>query len=349
MERRLSKKIKLGNTFIGGDSDILVQSMLNIPADNIDASVAQAKELAAAGCQVIRFAIPNEKALDLVEPIKNAVDVPLVADIHFDYRLALGAVERGIDKIRINPGNIGDESRVKAVAQACKAKNIPIRIGVNSGSLEKDILAKYGSPTPEAMVESALYHASLLEKFDFDDIVISIKSSNVETMIKAYELAADRCSYPLHLGVTEAGTERMGLIKSSIGIGSLLTRGIGDTIRVSLTDEPVKEVFAAFDILKAIGLKKDCPYLISCPTCGRTKIDLVSLAKQVEERLKDCKKPIKVAVMGCVVNGPGEAKEADIGIAGGDGNGLIFKKGEILRKVDEKDLLDELMKEIEKL
>ncbi len=349
MERRLSKKIKLGNTFIGGDSDILVQSMLNIPADNIDASVVQAKELAAAGCQVIRFAIPNEKALDLVEPIKNAVDVPLVADIHFDYRLALGAVERGIDKIRINPGNIGDESRVKAVAQACKAKNIPIRIGVNSGSLEKDILAKYGSPTPEAMVESALYHASLLEKFDFDDIVISIKSSNVETMIKAYELAADKCSYPLHLGVTEAGTERMGLIKSSIGIGSLLTRGIGDTIRVSLTDEPVKEVFAAFDILKAIGLKKDCPYLISCPTCGRTKIDLVSLAKQVEERLKDCKKPIKVAVMGCVVNGPGEAKEADIGIAGGDGNGLIFKKGEILRKVDEKDLLDELMKEIEKL
>ena len=349
MERRLSKKVKLGNTFIGGDSDILVQSMLNIPADNIDASVAQAKELAAAGCQVIRFAIPNEKALELVEPIKNAVDVPLVADIHFDYRLALGAVERGIDKIRINPGNIGDESRVKAVAQACKAKNIPIRIGVNSGSLEKDILAKYGSPTPEAMVESALYHASLLEKFDFDDIVISIKSSNVETMIKAYELAADKCSYPLHLGVTEAGTERMGLIKSSIGIGSLLTRGIGDTIRVSLTDEPVKEVFAAFDILKAIGLKKDCPYLISCPTCGRTKIDLVSLAKQVEERLKDCKKPIKVAVMGCVVNGPGEAKEADIGIAGGDGNGLIFKKGEILRKVDEKDLLDELMKEIEKL
>lgn len=349
MERRLSKKIKLGNTFIGGDSDILVQSMLNVPASDVEGSVAQAKELAAAGCQVIRFAIPNEDALSLVEPIKNAVDVPLVADIHFDYRLALGAVERGIDKIRINPGNIGDESRVKAVAKACKEKNIPIRIGVNSGSLEKEILAKYGSPTPEAMVESALYHAALLEKFDFDDIVISIKSSNVETMIKAYELAAEKCSYPLHLGVTEAGTERMGIIKSAIGIGSLLTRGIGDTIRVSLTDEPVKEVFAAFDILKALGLKKDCPYLISCPTCGRTKIDLVSLAKQVEERLKNCKKPIKVAVMGCVVNGPGEAKEADIGIAGGDGNGLIFKKGQILRKVDEKDLLDELMKEIEKL
>lgn len=349
MDRRKSRKIKLGNTYIGGDSDILVQSMLNIPSTDIEGSVNQAKELAAAGCQVIRFAIPNEDALSLVEPIKEAVDVPLVADIHFDYRLALGAVERGIDKIRINPGNIGDESRVKAVADACKAKNIPIRIGVNSGSLEKNILAKYGSPTPEAMVESAMYHASLLEKFDFNDIVISIKSSNVETMIKAYELAAEKCDYPLHLGVTEAGTERMGIIKSSIGIGSLLTRGIGDTIRVSLTDEPVKEVFAAFDILKAIGLKKDCPYLISCPTCGRTRIDLVGLAKQVEERLRDCKKPIKVAVMGCVVNGPGEAKEADIGIAGGDGNGLIFKKGEILRKVDEKDLLDELMKEIEKL
>lgn len=349
MDRRNSRKIKLGNTYIGGDNDILVQSMLNIPSTDIEGSVNQAKELAAAGCQVIRFAIPNEEALNLVEPIKEAVDVPLVADIHFDYRLALGAVERGIDKIRINPGNIGDESRVKAVADACKAKNIPIRIGVNSGSLEKNILAKYGSPTPEAMVESAMYHASLLEKFDFNDIVISIKSSNVETMIKAYELAAEKCDYPLHLGVTEAGTERMGIIKSSIGIGSLLTRGIGDTIRVSLTDAPVKEVFAAFDILKAIGLKKDCPYLISCPTCGRTRIDLVGLAKQVEERLRDCKKPIKVAVMGCVVNGPGEAKEADIGIAGGDGNGLIFKKGEILRKVDEKDLLDELMKEIEKL
>lgn len=349
MERRVSKKIKLGNTFIGGDSDILVQSMLNIPSTDIEGSVSQAKELAAAGCQVIRFAIPNEEALNLIEPIKNAVDVPLVADIHFDYKLALGAVDRGIDKIRINPGNIGDESRVKAVADACKNKNIPIRIGVNSGSLEKEILAKYGSPTPKAMVESALYHARLLEKYDFDDIVISIKSSNVETMINAYELAAESCNYPLHLGVTEAGTERMGIIKSSIGIGSLITRGIGDTIRVSLTDEPVKEVFAGFDILKAIGLKKDSPYLISCPTCGRTRIDLVGLAKQVEERLRDCRKPIKVAVMGCVVNGPGEAREADIGIAGGDGNGLIFKKGEILRKVDEKDLLEELMKEIEKL
>lgn len=349
IERRKTRKYRLGNTYIGGDSPILVQSMLNIPASDIERSVEQAKELASAGCQVIRFAIPNEQALQLIEPIKNAVDVPLVADIHFDYRLAIGAAERGIDKIRINPGNIGDESRVKAVADICKRKQIPIRIGVNSGSLEKHILEKYGSPTPGAMVESALYHASLLEKFNFGDIVISIKSSDVNTMIAAYEIAAEKCDYPLHLGVTEAGTERMGIIKSAVGIGSLLTRGIGDTIRVSLSDEPVKEVFAAFDILKAIGLKNDCPYLISCPTCGRTKIDLIGLAKQVEERLRDCKKPIKVAVMGCVVNGPGEAREADIGIAGGDGCGLIFKKGQVLRKVPENELLDELMKEIDKL
>lgn len=346
---RTSKKIKIGNTFLGGGSPVLVQSMLNVPSTDIKGSVKQAVELEKAGCQIIRFAIPNEEALTLVEPIKKATTVPLVADIHFDYKLALGAAERGIDKIRINPGNIGSEDRVKAVADICKQKGLPIRIGVNSGSLEKHILAKYGSPTPEAMVESALYHASLLEKFDFDDIVISIKSSNVNTMIKAYELAAEKCNYPLHLGVTEAGTERMGIIKSAVGIGSLLTHGIGDTIRVSLTDDPVKEVYAAQDILKAIGLKTDCPYLVSCPTCGRTRIDLVGLAKQVEERLRDCKKPITVAVMGCIVNGPGEAKEADIGVAGGDGCGLIFKKGEILRKVPENELLDELMKEIDKL
>lgn len=281
MERRKSKKIKLGNTFIGGDSPILVQSMLNIPASNIDGSVEQAKELAAAGCQVIRFAIPNEDALNLIEPIKKAVDVPLVADIHFDYKLALGAAERGIDKIRINPGNIGDDSRVKAVADICKQKNIPIRIGVNSGSLEKHILAKYGSPTPEAMVESALYHANLLEKFDFDDIVISIKSSNVETMIKSYELAAQKCDYPLHLGVTEAGTERMGIIKSAIGIGSLLTHGIGDTIRVSLTDAPVKEVFAAFDILKAIGLKNDSLILFPARLAAELRLTLSALQSRL--------------------------------------------------------------------
>ena len=347
--KRNSKKIKIGNTFIGGGSPVLVQSMINVPSTDIEGSVKQAVELEKAGCQVIRFAVPDNDALALVEPIKNAVNVPLVADIHFDYRLALGAAERGIDKIRINPGNIGSQDRVKAVADICRQKNIPIRIGVNSGSLEKEILAEYGSPTPEAMVKSALYHASLLEKFDFDDIVISIKSSNVNTMIKAYELAAEECNYPLHLGVTEAGTRRMDIIKSSVGIGSLLTHGIGDTIRVSLTDDPVQEVYAAFDILKAIGLKTDCPYLISCPTCGRTRIDLVGLANKVEERLRGCNKPIKVAVMGCIVNGPGEAKEADIGIAGGDGCGLIFKKGEILRKVDEDKLLDELMKEIDKL
>lgn len=349
MERRKSRKIKLGNTTLGGDSPVLVQSMLNVPSTNIDGSVAQAKALAAAGCQVIRFAIPDEAALDLIEPIKNAVDVPLVADIHFNYRLALGAAQRGIDKIRINPGNIGSDDRVKAVADICREKQIPIRIGVNSGSLEKHILAKYGAPTPEAMVESAMYHAALLEKFDFNDIVISIKSSNVPTMIAAYEMAAQRCDYPVHLGVTEAGTERMGIIKSAAGIGSLLCHGIGDTIRVSLTDDPVKEVFAAMDILKAIGLKNDSPYLIACPTCGRTRIDLVGLAKQVEEKLRDVHKPIKVAVMGCVVNGPGEAREADIGIAGGDGEGLLFKKGQILRKVPENQLLTELMKEIDKL
>lgn len=349
MERRKSRKIKLGNTTLGGDSPVLVQSMLNVPSTNIDGSVAQAKALAAAGCQVIRFAIPDEAALDLIEPIKNAVDVPLVADIHFNYRLALGAAQRGIDKIRINPGNIGSDDRVKAVADICREKQIPIRIGVNSGSLEKHILAKYGAPTPEAMVESAMYHAALLEKFDFNDIVISIKSSNVPTMIAAYEMAAQRCDYPLHLGVTEAGTERMGIIKSAAGIGSLLCHGIGDTIRVSLTDDPVKEVFAAMDILKAIGLKNDSPYLIACPTCGRTRIDLVGLAKQVEEKLRNVHKPIKVAVMGCVVNGPGEAREADIGIAGGDGEGLLFKKGQILRKVPEEQLLTELMKEIDKL
>lgn len=346
---RNSKKIKIGNTFIGGGSPVLVQSMLNIASTDIENSVKQAVELEKAGCQIIRFAIPNEDALDLIEPIKKATTVPLVADIHFDYKLAIGAAERGIDKIRINPGNIGAIDRVKAVADVCKQKDLPIRIGVNSGSLEKHILEQYGAPTPQALVDSALYHASLLEKFDFDNIVISIKSSNVNTMIQAYEIASEECVYPLHLGVTEAGTQRMGIIKSSIGIGSLLAHGIGDTIRVSLTDSPVKEVYAAQDILKALGLKTDCPNLVSCPTCGRTRIDLVGLAQQVEQRLRDCNKPITVAVMGCIVNGPGEAREADIGVAGGEGCGLIFKKGEILRKVPEERLLDELMKEIDKL
>ncbi len=349
MERRKTKKVKVGSIYIGGDAPVSVQSMLNKPAHDFEASVAQAVELEKAGCQVIRGAIPDMDAVGLIPALKEAVKAPIVADIHFDYRLAIEAVAAGVDKVRINPGNIGSDDRVKAVVDACKAKNVPIRIGVNSGSVEKEILAKYGAPTPEAMAESAMYHASLLEKFDFDDIVISIKSSNVENMIKAYETVAEKCDYPLHLGVTEAGTARMGLIKSSAGIGSLLMHGIGDTIRVSLTDDPVNEVYAGHDILKALGLKSDSVQIVSCPTCGRTKIDLISVANEVENALKDCTKKIKVAVMGCVVNGPGEAREADIGIAGGDGCAMLFKKGEVLRKIDEKDIVKELLAEIEKM
>lgn len=349
MERRKTKKVKVGNIYIGGDAPVSVQSMLNKPAHDFEASVAQAVELEKAGCQVIRGAIPDMDAVGLIPALKEAVKAPIVADIHFDYRLAIEAVAAGVDKVRINPGNIGSDDRVKAVVDACKGRNIPIRIGVNSGSVEKEILAKYGAPTPEAMAESAMYHASLLEKFDFDDIVISIKSSNVENMIKAYETVAERCDYPLHLGVTEAGTARMGLIKSSAGIGSLLMHGIGDTIRVSLTDDPVNEVYAGHDILKALGLKSDSVQIVSCPTCGRTKIDLISVANEVEKALRDCTKKIKVAVMGCVVNGPGEAREADIGIAGGDGCAMLFKKGEILRKIDEKDIVKELLAEIDKM
>ena len=350
MERRKSRKIKLGNTTLGGDSPVLVQSMLNVPSTDIDGSVAQAKALAAAGCQVIRFAIPDEAALDLIEPIKNAVDVPLVADIHFNYRLALGAAQRGIDKIRINPGNIGSDDRVKAVADICREKQIPIRIGVNSGSLEKHILAKYGAPTPEAMVESAMYHAALLEKFDFNDIVISIKSSNVPTMIAAYEMAAQRCDYPLHLGVTEAGTERMGIIKSAAGIGSLLCHGIGDTIRVSLTADPVEEVRAGVAILKAAGLKKGGVRFVSCPTCGRTQYPMIEIANEVEARLRDegFKKPLKIAIMGCVVNGPGEASDADIGIAGGKDEALLFIRGEKIRML-KGDIVGQLLEEIHKM
>ena len=349
MERRNSRKVKVGNIFFGGGERISVQSMLNKPASDIEASVKQAIELEKAGCEIIRAAVPDKEAVKLIEKLKENVTVPVVADIHFDYRLALGSLDAGVDKIRINPGNIGSDERVKEVAKACLKKQVPIRIGVNSGSLEKEILAKYGAPTAEALVESALHHASLLEKFDFNDIIISIKSSNVQTMVKAYELIAEKCDYPLHLGVTEAGTHNMALIKSSIGIGSLLLKGIGDTIRVSMTDDPVKEVDAGFDILKAAGVKTDCPDLVSCPTCGRTKIDLISLATEVENRLRTCTKPIKVAVMGCAVNGPGEAREADIGIAGGDGCALIFKKGEIICKVPENEAIDRLMKEIENI
>lgn len=343
------KQVTAGNVKIGGGAKITIQSMLNVPASDIENSVKQAVELEKAGCEIIRAAIPNKEAVALIPALKEAVSIPVVADIHFDYRLALEAVEAGIDKIRINPGNIGSDDRVKAVADACRRKNIPIRIGVNSGSLEKEILAKYGHPTPQALCDSALYHASLLNKFDFDDIVLSMKSSDVATMVKAYELAAEQCDYPLHLGVTEAGTERMGLIKSAAGIGSLLLKGIGDTIRVSLTADPVKEIYAAKDILKALDIDRSGIQFVSCPTCGRTKIDLIGLADEAERRLRDCNKNIKVAIMGCVVNGPGEAREADIGIAGGDGNGLVFRKGEILRKVSEDKLIDALIEEIEKL
>lgn len=343
------KQVTVGNLKIGGGADVSVQSMLNVPSTDIEGSVKQAVELENAGCQIIRAAVPNMDAVKLIPALKNAVKVPIVADIHFDYRLALEACAAGVDKIRINPGNIGSDDKVKAVADACRKRNIPIRIGVNSGSLEKEILAKYGHPTPQALCDSAMYHASLLEKFDFTDIVLSMKSSTVPSMVEAYELASQQCDYPLHLGVTEAGTERMGIIKSAAGIGSLLMRGIGDTIRVSLTANPVKEIYAANDILKSIGVKKDGIQFVSCPTCGRTRIDLVKIAGEVEERLRDCNKNIKVAVMGCVVNGPGEAREADIGIAGGDGCGLVFKKGEILYKVPEDKLVDALIDEVNKL
>lgn len=349
MERRITKTVTAGNVKIGSGNKITVQSMLNVPAHNIDGNVAQALELEKAGCEIVRLTVPDLEAVKTLYAVKNAVKIPVVADIHFDYKCALESVAAGVDKIRINPGNIGSDDRIKAVADACRQKNIPIRIGVNSGSLEKDLLKKYGRVTPEALCESALRHASLLEKFDFTDIVISIKSSDVPTMVAAYRLVAEQCDYPLHLGVTEAGTKHMGMLKSAAGIGSLLLDGIGDTIRVSLTADPVAEIAAGFDILKAVGIKKDCPQIVSCPTCGRTKIDLISLAEKIEEELAKVHKPIKVAVMGCAVNGPGEAKEADIGVAGGDGFGLIFKHGEILKKVPEDKIVEELLNEIDNL
>ena len=344
----MTRKVNIGNVTIGGGSPITVQSMLNVPAGDVAGSVAQARALEAAGCDIIRAAVPDREAVRLVPAIKAAVSVPLVADIHFDYRIALDCVAAGVDKFRLNPGNIGGEERVKQVADACRAAGVPIRIGVNSGSLEKHILAKYGAPTPQALVDSALYHARLLEKFDFTDIVVSIKSPHVPTMIEAYRLAAEQLGCPLHLGVTEAGTARIGLIKSAVGIGSLLCDGIGDTIRVSLTADPVEEVRAARDILKAVG-RGGGPEIVSCPTCGRTKIDLIALAGRVEEALADCRKDIKVAVMGCAVNGPGEAREADIGIAGGNGEALLFKKGEPAGKYPEDRIVDVLLEEIEKL
>lgn len=341
------KPVKVGDFVLDG-KHIYIQSMLNARSDDIEGSVKQAVELEKAGCEIIRAAIPDMNAVKLIPAIKQAVKIPLVADIHFDYRLAIESAAAGVNKIRINPGNIGGMDRVKAVVDACRTRNIPIRIGVNSGSLEKELLAKYGSPTPEALVESAMNHAALLERFDFDDIVISIKSSDVNKMIASYRLAAEKCSYPLHLGVTEAGTERMGLIKSAVGIGSLLCDGIGETIRVSLTDEPIKEIEAAKDILKCIGRRKGVK-IVACPTCGRTRIDLIGTAKKVEQALADSDKDITVAVMGCIVNGPGEAREADVGIAGGDGCAVIFRKDGSQRKIREEDIVSELLAEVEKL
>ena len=338
------KKVNVGGCVLG-NGKIYIQSMLSVPADDIDGNVRQAKELERAGCEIIRTAVPHIRNAELITALKRAVDIPVVADIHFDYRIALECAAKGVDKIRINPGNIGGEDNVRAVAEECKKRSIHIRIGVNSGSLEKDILARYGSPTAEALVESAERHISMLTRYGFEDIVISIKSSDVPTMIKAYRLARERMPYPLHLGVTEAGTERMGIIKSAVGIGSLLCDGIGETIRVSLTDDPIKEIVAAKDILRSIGMYGGAR-LVSCPTCGRTQIDLIGLAHKVEELIADIDADITVAVMGCIVNGPGEAREADIGIAGGDGRAVIFSKGEKLCTVDEKDALDVLMKEV---
>lgn len=337
--------VKVGNKVMG-DGNVLIQSMLSVNAKDIEGNIEQAIQLESAGCEVLRVAIPDKEAIKLIPAIKSKIDIPLVADIHFDYKLALMSVEAGIDKIRINPGNIGNDERIKAVVDACKPKNIPIRIGVNSGSVEKELLQKYGSPTPECLVESALNHARLLQKFDFNDIVVSIKSSDVMTNIKAYSIIAEQCDFPLHLGVTEAGTSKMGIVKNSIGIGSLLANGIGDTIRVSLTADPIVEIETAKNILKALGLRKSGVEVVACPTCGRTQIDLINLAHKVEDLLKDCDKDIKVAVMGCVVNGPGEAREADFGIAGGDGCGIIFKKGEVIKRVPENELLTALLEQI---
>lgn len=349
MERRKSRVVYVGKIPLGGQHPIPVQSMLNVPAQDVQGNVEQARRLQAAGCDIIRVAVPDMEAVRLIGALKEAVSMPVVADIHFDYKLALESAAAGVDKIRINPGNIGEEGRVKAVADTCRRLGIPIRIGVNSGSLEKEILAKYGHPTAEAMRDSALYHASLLEKYDFWDIVLSIKSSHVPTMVRAYELTAAACDYPLHLGVTEAGTERMGLIKSAMGIGALLLQGIGDTIRVSLTADPAKEVTAGIDLLRGLELRDNCATLVSCPTCGRTQVDLIGIASQVEERLRSVHKPVTVAVMGCVVNGPGEAREADIGIAGGKGKVALFKKGQVIRTVDEANAVEELMRELDTL
>lgn len=347
--RKKTTKVRVGNLYIGGDAPVTVQSMTNTRTSDAVATAAQIKKLEEAGCDIIRVAVPDMQAALAIEQIKKEVSIPVVADIHFDYRLAITAMEKGADKVRINPGNIGSEDRVKSVVSCAKERGIPIRIGVNSGSLEKDLLDKYRGITPEALVESALKHVSILERLNFNDIVISLKATNVPLTIAAYKLMSEKVSYPLHIGVTEAGTVYNGTIKSAVGIGALLAYGIGDTIRVSLTGDPVEEIKAGKAILKSLGLYSRGAELISCPTCGRTRINLIEIAERVEKALEKVDKPVKVAVMGCAVNGPGEAREADIGIAGGDGCALLFRHGEIIRKVPEDRIVEELLDEIEKL
>lgn len=349
MDRKLTRKVKVGKVYVGGDAPVTIQSMTNTDTRDIEATLKQIRELYNAGCEIIRCTVPDMEAAEAIKEIVKQSPIPVVADIHFDYRLALKVVENGISAVRINPGNIGSIERVRMVAEACKAKNIPIRIGVNSGSLEKEILERDGKPTAKGLVESALAHVKILEAVDFHDIVISIKSSDVKMMIDAYRLMSEKVDYPLHLGVTESGTPFRGTIKSSIGIGTLLAEGIGDTIRVSLTSDPIEEIKVAKEMLKALGLREGGLEFVSCPTCGRTQIKLIEIANEVERRLEGINKDIKVAVMGCIVNGPGEAREADIGIAGGKGEGIIFKKGKIIKKCKEEDLIEELMKEIELL
>lgn len=349
MERKKTKEIRIGKIKIGGNNPVAVQSMANADMKDAVGMIKQIENLKSAGCEIVRVAVPDFESVKTIYKIKENIDIPLVADIHFDYKIAIECIHAGIDKIRINPGNIGSDDRVKAVVDECRVHNIPIRIGVNGGSLEKNILAAYdGKIVPQALCDSAEYHIRLLEKYDFDDIAVSLKSSDVTTMIESYRLISEKFNYPLHLGVTEAGTRNMGIIKSAIGIGALLSDGIGDTIRVSLTEDPVLEVKAGFDILRALGLYKKGINIISCPTCSRTKVDIIGIANEVEQRCRGIDKNMTVAVMGCAVNGPGEAKQADIGIAGGVHEGLLFKKGKIIRKIPEKDLVDEFIKEIEK-
>lgn len=345
----MTKQIKIGSVAVGGGAPVAIQSMCNTNTADVEATVEQIHRLEEAGCEIVRVAVPDQAAAAAVGRIRSRIHIPLVADIHFDYKLALQCVDSGIDKIRINPGNIGAEERVKAVVDACRKNAIPIRIGVNGGSLEKPLLRKYGGVTAEALAESAFGHVALLNRFDFDDICISVKCSSVPTTVRAYQLLHEQCPYPLHLGVTEAGTPKQGIIKSAMGIGGLLCLGIGDTFRVTLTADPVEEIGVAKDILKAAGLRCQGINLIACPTCGRTKIDLIPIAEEVERRLADYRKTLTVAVMGCIVNGPGEAAAADVGIAGGNGEGLVFRKGEVLRKVPQEKLVDALMEEIERL